>query len=81
MKKQDFCMCENKGADQLCSNCTADQCLCFRCTDSAIHVLLKFLAFFCDSTGRFVSDLVENPEDWFSHVVGHCIDANLYYST
>ena len=24
------CICENKGADQLCSNCTADQRLCFR---------------------------------------------------
>ena len=22
MRKQDFCQCENKGADQLCSNCT-----------------------------------------------------------
>ena len=25
MRKQTFCICENKGADQLCSNCTADQ--------------------------------------------------------
>ena len=32
---------ENKGADQLCSNCTADQRLCFRCTDSTIPLLLK----------------------------------------
>ena len=30
MRKPDFCICENKGADQLCSNCTADQHLCFR---------------------------------------------------
>ena len=30
MRKPAFCICENKGADQLCSNCTADQCLCFR---------------------------------------------------
>ena len=29
-RRQDFCLCENKGADQLCSNCTADQHLCFR---------------------------------------------------
>ena len=29
-----FCLCENKGADQLCSNCTADQRLCFRYMDS-----------------------------------------------
>ena len=24
IRKTDFCLCENKGADQLCSNCTAD---------------------------------------------------------
>ena len=30
MRKADFCLCKNKGADQLCSNCTAEQRLCFR---------------------------------------------------
>ena len=30
MRKPDFCLCENKDADQLCSNCTADQRICFR---------------------------------------------------
>ena len=37
MRKPDFCLCENKGADQLCSNwedCEADQRLCFRYTDT-----------------------------------------------
>ena len=34
MIKQYFCLCENKGADQLRSNCEADQRLCFRYTDS-----------------------------------------------
>ena len=29
MRKPVFCICENKDADQLCDNCTADQCLCF----------------------------------------------------
>ena len=29
MRKTAFCICKNKGADQLCSNCTADQHLCF----------------------------------------------------
>ena len=29
-RKLEFCLSENKGADQLCSNCTADQRLCFR---------------------------------------------------
>ena len=29
MRKPDFCLGENKGADQLRSNCEADQHLCF----------------------------------------------------
>ena len=41
MRKQDFCLCKNKGTDQLCSNCTADQRLCFRYTDSTISLLSK----------------------------------------
>ena len=40
MIKSDFRLCENKDADQLRSNCKADQCLCFRITDSAIPLLL-----------------------------------------
>ena len=39
MRKPDFCLCENKGADQLRSNCEADQHLCFRYTDSTICLL------------------------------------------
>ena len=34
MRKPAFCICENKDADQLRSNCTADQRLCFRYIDS-----------------------------------------------
>ena len=41
MGKPDFCLCENKGADQLCSNCTTDQRLCFRYSDSKISLLPK----------------------------------------
>ena len=41
MRKPDFCLCENKGADQLCSNCTADQRLCFRYEDSRVPLLHK----------------------------------------
>ena len=29
IRKPDFCLCENKDTDQLCSNCTADQRLLF----------------------------------------------------
>ena len=41
MRKRDFCLCENKGADQLRGNREADQRLCFRYTDSTISLLLK----------------------------------------
>ena len=50
-----FCICENKDADQLRGNREADQRLCFRYTDRT----------------RFVSDLVGNPEDRFSHNEAH----------
>ena len=39
-RKPEFCLCENKGADQLRSNCEADQRLCFRYSDSTIPLLL-----------------------------------------
>ena len=32
---------KNKETDQLCKNCTSDQCLCFRYTDSTIPLLLS----------------------------------------
>ena len=35
----DFCLFENKGTDQLRSNCEADQRLCFRYMDSTISLL------------------------------------------
>ena len=41
MRKTDFGLCENKVADQLCSNCIADQHLCFHHTDSKIPLLPK----------------------------------------
>ena len=41
MRKLDFCVFENKGADQLCSNCTADQRLCFHFMDSTLLLLPK----------------------------------------
>ena len=40
VRKPDFCLCENKSADQLRSNCEADQRLCFRYGDSTISRLL-----------------------------------------
>ena len=41
MRKPDFCICENKDADQLRGNREADQRLCFRFTDSTIPLLPK----------------------------------------
>ena len=60
MRKQTFCICQNKGADQLhsnCSNCEAD-----RYTDSSTCTFLNFqpLAIFCVCTARFVSNLFGN---------------------
>ena len=52
MRKPDFCICENKGADQLCGDRTTDQRLCFRYIDSTIPLLSKSRNFkiFCDCT-------------------------------
>ena len=41
MGKPTICIGENKGADQLRSNCEADQRLCFRYSDSTNPLLLK----------------------------------------
>ena len=59
-------ICENEGANKLCSIRAADQCLCFCFIDSAIKNF-KPLAIFCSFTTWFVSDLVLNLEDSFSY--------------
>ena len=41
VRKPDFCICENKDADQLRGNREADQRLCFRHLDSKIPLLSK----------------------------------------
>ena len=53
MRKPAFCICENKDADQLPST-------------SQIRNFMP-LDIFSGCTARFVSDLVGNPEDRFSH--------------
>ena len=71
VRKPAFCICENKDADYR----KADQRLCFRYTDSTIPLLPKseILSFYPSSvtTARFLSDLVGNPEDRFSHDEAH----------
>ena len=41
MRKPDFCVCENKDADQLRGNRETDQRICFRYADSTIPLLFK----------------------------------------
>ena len=70
MRKQTFCICKNKGADQL-GNCEANYLLCFCYTDSTISILSKskissLLAIFCAYTAQFVSDLLGTTELFFS---------------
>ena len=70
IRKQTTCIGENKDADQLCSNCTVDQRLCFRYTDNTITFLLlkilnfKLLPCFRDCTGLFLSNLIGSPVCW-----------------
>ena len=76
MRKPAFCICENKDADQLRGNREADQRLCFRYMDSTILLLpkSKISCLYSSSVAvqpGFVSDLVGNPEDRFSHNEAH----------
>ena len=65
MRKSTFCICENKGADQLPSNCEADQRLSFCKTDSTIPLLLiSYIAIFSACIAGFVSNLFGD------HIVG-----------
>ena len=69
VRKPDFSICENKGADRLRGDREADQRLCFRYMDSTIPLLLKSenpLAIFSDCTARFVvSTWSETPKTGF----------------
>ena len=71
MGKPTICIGKNKGADQLRSNCEADQRLCFRHTSSTIPLLLKseISSFWPASVAWYQLDLVGNPNCWFSHAV------------
>ena len=64
---------QNKDADQLHGNWTADQPLCFRYIDSAISLFLKLLALFCGCTAPVESDLVGNPDHRFYRNAAHII--------
>ena len=76
MRKPAFCICKNKGADQLHGHRAADQRLCFCYINSTIHMLSKLEISSLQPSSEvvqprlsnFVSDLVGNPEDRFSYV-------------
>ena len=72
VRKPAFCICENNDADQLRGDRGADQRLYFRYTDSTIPLLHnpEISSLYASSVAvqqLFVSDLVGNPEDRFSH--------------
>ena len=81
MRKQAFCICESKDADQLRGNREADQRLCFRSWKVQYLYFqirnFKPLAIFCGCTARFESDLVGNPEHQFSHNEAHMYDISI----
>ena len=66
MRKPDFCICGNKGADQLINAFVFAsqivQSLYFLNPKFQVSSYLLWLY-----TARFVYDMVENPEDMFSH--------------
>ena len=68
MRKSAFCICENKGANQLSSNHATDQYLCFCYIDSTIPLHSKFkpLTIFYVCTAWFVLQLFGNAKDRFS---------------
>ena len=71
MRKPDFYLCENKSADQLCTNCTGDQRLCFCYSYSTIPplplpkisrlYLLRLYRPVCVRHGRNCGRLVFSP--------------------
>ena len=69
MIKPAFCICKNKGADQLHGNHTADQRLFFR------YIVLSLYFLNPQFPGsQFVLDLVVNPKDRFSHDVAQTVN-------
>ena len=72
MRKLDFSLGKNKGADQLCSTqLISNFVFATWILQFLLFFNLKFKASSC--TGRFVSDLVGNPENQFSPVGAHIV--------
>ena len=77
VRKTCFRICENKAADQVCSNCATDQRLYFHyiISKSLNFLNLKFQAsgIFCGCAAWFVSDMFGKPEDRVSRGDGHSL--------
>ena len=81
MGKPKICIGENKDADQLRGNREAGQRLCFRHSDSIIHLLLKSeisssSSFLCLYRPVCVGP-VRKPHCWFSHEAAHFVALNI----
>ena len=78
MRKPDFVYAKYKTQISCAVTAQLISGFCFRYTDSTIPLLSEFknfkpLAIYSDCTARFVSDLVGNPEDRFSHNEVHIL--------
>ena len=76
MRKLVLAICEQYRRRSACACAQSDQHLCFSLLDRIITLKIyiqnsKPLASFCGCAGRFVSYLVENPEDRFSRDEAH----------
>ena len=76
MRKPAFCICEDKGEDQLHSNSAADQRLCFFNKDSTIPLLLQSEIPSVIAQPS-LSDLDGNPNDKFSHGAAQITGCNV----
>ena len=75
IRKPAFCICENKGADQLHGSGAADQQLRFHYTDCTIPLLPKSkLPYSVVVQPSFVSNLVGHPDNRFSCDAAHMKD-------
>ena len=64
-----FCICENKGTDQLHSNCEADQCLYFRYMDCTIPLLSKSKISMPGLPGEKVIRILHECQGWIDKSV------------
>ena len=77
MRKPAVCLGENKGADQLRSNCEADQRLCFRYTDSTIPLLSKSKISCLESSSETVQAGL--CQTWSETLKTGCLASQLIY--